>query len=128
MSRLRYIKRDTDAVVAVQFDLDSEGFTYQKWGGTQRCKRGDWLVDNAGDIYTIDRETFARTYRASARGTYVKVTPVWAEPATLAGELKTKEGTTHYQAGDYLVSNDEAGLDVYAVAKATFEQMYRRLD
>jgi len=122
----KYVKRASEFVVAVQFDLDIDGFTYRKWGGTQRCKRGDWLVNNGGDIYTIDRESFARTYRATGPGTYVKTAPVWAEVADTAGEARTKEGATRYQIGDYLVSNEREGEDRYAVAKHEFERMYER--
>jgi hypothetical protein len=35
-------------------------------GAEQRCKRGDWLVDNGGEVYTVDGDSFARTYRTSA--------------------------------------------------------------
>jgi hypothetical protein len=125
-TRHTYVKRDTQLVVAVQLDLDTTGFTYRKWGGTQRCKPGDWLVNNAGDTYTVDRQTFAHTYRATGPGTYVKVTPVWAEIADRAGEVRTKEGSTRYQAGDYLVYNEPDGRDAYAVSKDTFERMYER--
>ena len=121
-----YAKRDTETVVAVQLDLDTSGFTYQKWGGTQRCKPGDWLVHNNGDTYTVDRESFARTYRATGPGTYVKIAPVWAEEASAPGEVHTKEGATHYERGDYLVYNDAEGGDAYAVSKESFERMYRR--
>src|SRR5438874_2973604 len=97
-TRQKYIKRATEVVVAVQLDLETEGFAYRKWGGTQVCKPGDWLVTNEGDTYTVDRETFARTYRATGPGTYVKVTPVWAEVARTAGGIGTKEGVTRYEA------------------------------
>ena len=78
-TRDTYVKRETEIVAAVQLDLDTKGFTYQKWGGTQTCKPGDWIVSNAGDTYTVDRESFARTYRATGHGGYVKVAPVYAE-------------------------------------------------
>jgi len=123
-TRQTYVKRDTEPVVAVQLDLDTAGFTYQKWGGTQNCKPGDWLVSNNGDTYTVDRESFARTYRATGPGTFVKIAPVWAEVANGAGEVRTKEGTTHYERGDYLVYNEPDGGDGYAVAKDQFERMY----
>jgi hypothetical protein len=124
-ARRKYVRRDTQFVVAVQLDLDTTGFTYQKWGDTQTCKRGDWIVNNHGDIYTVDRESFARTYEAREAGTYVKSASVWAEVAPVAGSIPTKEGSTHYDAGDYLVSNDEHGSDTYAVSKSKFEQMYK---
>jgi len=128
MSRRKYVKRATEFIIAIQLDLETEGFTYSKWGATQRCKPGDWLVNNNGDIYTIDAGTFARTYRATGPGTYVKTTPVWAEVATSAGAVPTKEGATHYEAGDYLVFNEPDGGDPYAVSKVKFEKMYTLAD
>ena len=122
--RLRYFKRANQSVVAVQLALEGVGFAYQKWGGTQNCKAGDWLVDNNGDIYTIDAETFARTYQQVGHGRYVKATPVWAEVAKEPGRVKTKEGSTEYAPGDYLVFNEEDGGDAYAVEASTFEAMY----
>jgi hypothetical protein len=126
-SKRQYVKRATQFVVAVQLDLDTPGFTYKKWGDTQACKRGDWIVNNNGETYTVDRESFARTYRSEGAGKYVKTTPVWAEVAPAAGSVRTKEGATHYEAGDYLVSNEEQGSDSYAVSKAEFERMYEPL-
>lgn len=123
-TRRQYIKRAAQPVIAVQIDLETAGFTYRKWGGIQTCKRGDWLVNNDGDTYTVDRETFARTYRATGAGTYVKITPVWAEVAPAAGEVRTKEGVTHYAAGDYLVYNEADGGDAYAMSRESFERMY----
>jgi len=122
--RRKFVKRADQAVVAVQLALDTTGFTYQKWGGTQTCKAGDWLVNNGGDVYTVDRATFERTYRQVGAGTYLKATPVWAEIAREAGTVKTKEGATRYRAGDYLVFNEEQGGDAYAVSAAKFEAMY----
>jgi hypothetical protein len=123
--RQRYVKREMEFVVAVQLDLDTPGFTYEKWGGTQACKAGDWIVNNAGDTYTVDRDTFARTYHASGPGRYVKVTPIWAEEAAASGEVRTREGITHYAAGDYLVFNEPDGGDPYAIARDEFERMYK---
>jgi hypothetical protein len=104
--------------------LDTDGFVYRKWGGEQRGKPGDWIVDNGGDVYTIDAEVFARTYRQTATGAYVKITPVWAERAAHAGRLVTKEGSTQYEPGDYLVSNSSDGSDEYAIDAAKFENLY----
>ena len=128
MARRRtYVKREAQTVIAVQLDLDTKGFTYEKWGGTQTCKPGDWIVSNAGDTYTVDRESFASTYRAAGHGEYVKIAPVYAEVAANAGDVTTKEGTTHYAAGDYLVYNEPDGGDPYAVSKENFERMYQEL-
>ena len=125
MSTLRqYVKRATQFVVAVQLDLETSGFTYQKWGSAQTCKRGDWLVSNDGDTYTVARESFARTYQSTGPGTYVKRAPVWAEVASTSGDVSSKEGATHFEAGDYLVYNEPNGADAYAVEKQAFERMY----
>jgi hypothetical protein len=122
--RQRYRKRPNQFVVAVRLALDTPGFAYRKWGAEQRCKRDDWLVDNDGDVYTVDGEVFARTYRRVEPGRYVKTTPVWAERATADGAVQTKEGQSHYRAGDYLVYNNEDGTDGYCVSASKFEAMY----
>jgi hypothetical protein len=54
----------------------------------------------------------------------VKTTPVWAERATGAGSVRTKEASTHYEPGDYLVSNRSDGSDEYAMNAAKFEDLY----
>lgn len=120
----QYRRRERTTVVAVRLDLDTDGFRYRKWGGEQRCKRGDWLVDNEGDVYTVDAESFARTYRESSRGVFEKVATVWAERASSAGSIPTKEGASAYRAGDYLVFNDAQRKDGYAVAADQFRALY----
>ena len=124
--RLKYVKRPTQTVVAVQLALETKGFIYRKWGAVQRCKPGDWIVDNDGDVYTVDRSTFKRTYRKVRTGSYRKTTPVWAEIAAVAGSVKTKEGRTHYRRGYYLVFNEKHGGDAYAVSAKDFKAMYKR--
>jgi len=111
-------------VTAVQIDLDTPGFAYRKWGAEQRCKRRDWIVDNDGDVYTVDADVFARTYRRVSQGLYVKITPVWAEVADSAGAIPTKEGESHYEKGDYLVFNEEGGGDGYCMTAQKFEATY----
>jgi hypothetical protein len=123
-TRKRYRKKPDQFVIAVQLELDMEGFIYRKWGDDQKCKPGDWLVDNDGDIYTVDRDVFAKTYRKTRPGHYLKTTPIWAEVATEPGSVETKEGRSHYDAGDYLVSNNEDGTDAYCISAAKFESMY----
>jgi hypothetical protein len=125
-SRSQYLKRTT--VVAVRLALETDGFTYQKWGGAQRCKAGDWIVANRGETYTVDADSFARTYREVSPGVYHKITPVWAEKAVAAGRVPTREGSSGYAAGDYLVSNKPDGQDSYAVTASEFEAMYERAD
>ena len=124
--RLKYVKRPNQAVAAVQLAVDTKGFTYKKWGAVQRCKARDWIVDNDGDVYTVDRVSFRRTYRQVGPGVYVKKTPVWAEQAAAGGRVKTKEGSTGYKRGDYLVFNQKNGADGYAVSAKKFKRMYVR--
>jgi hypothetical protein len=102
-ARRRYVRRPDRPVAAVRLSLDTDGLVYRKWGAEQRAKPGDWIVDNDGDVYTVDAEAFAHTYREIGTGAYVKTTPVWAERAQSGGSVKTKEGVTHYDAGDYVV-------------------------
>ena len=112
-------------MIAAQLDFDTGGFTYRKWGAEQRCKRGDWIIDNDGDIYTVDHEVFAKTYRRVGPGIYVKTTPVWAEITTKSGTVTTKEGASSYEVGDYLVFNNEDGTDAYCMGAVKFESMYQ---
>jgi hypothetical protein len=120
----RYRLKPDQFVVAVPLRLDTTGFEYHKWGSRQHCKAGDWLVDNDGEIYTVDKDVFAATYREISRGVYSKVTPVWARKVAKSGFVKTKEGRTHYDAGDYLVFNGEDGVDGYAMPAVTFDSRY----
>ena len=124
--RTRYVRRSDRPLAAVRLALDTTGLVYRKWGGRQRAKKGDWIVDNDGDVYTVDANVFARTYRRVAVGAYVKKTPVWALRATDAGRVKTKEGFTRYRPGDYLVSNNRDGSDQYAMRAVKFKDLYMR--
>ena len=81
-------------------------------------------MDNNGDIYTVDSDVFSLTYRQLKPGIYIKTTPIWAAVASEAGSVTTKEGASHYQAGDYLVYNNEDGTDAYCISAAKFESMY----
>jgi hypothetical protein len=119
-----YRRKKPALITAVRLELDTDGFTYQKWGGAQHCKRGDWLVKNQDDVYTIDAETFERTYRMVSPGLYEKSGPVWVEVASQPGSIQTKEGLTVYAAGDYLVFNDPGCEDGYAMKASTFQDLY----
>jgi hypothetical protein len=111
-------------VRAIRLTLLTEGFQYRKWGGTQTCKAGDWIVNNNGDVYSVDADSFARSYRPVGEGLYVKQGTVWAEPVSSDGVVATKEGETHYRAGDWLVFNEPDGQDAYAISRETFERLY----
>ena len=129
MERLhRYKKKATAFVIAVKVDLDTDGFTYRKWGSLQTCKSGDWLVYNQGDTYTIDQETFSNTYEQISPGLFVKTNIVWAEVTEESGAIETKEGETHYKPGDYLVYNNENRKDGYAIDSATFKSLYELIE
>ena len=125
MSELRkYVRRADTSVTAVQLDLDTDGFTYRKWDGVQTASAGDWLVNNGGNVYTVERETFEQTYRMVSPGVYVKDQPVWARVADVEGKVQTKEGETHYRTGDMIVFNDEEEQDGYAMTAEAFERLY----
>jgi len=123
-----YRRKQQASVIAVRLDLDTEGFTYQKWGSEQRCKRGDWLVNNQGDVYTVDAATFERTYRMLSPGIYQKDAHVWATQATEPGRIKTQEGSTDYHEGDFVVFNDPGGKDGYAMTSEKFHSLYEPCD
>jgi hypothetical protein len=122
--RRRYKRRPNQPNAAVRLALDTDGLVYRKWGAEQHAKAGDWIVDNDGEVHTVDADVFARTYRQIGIGAYVKTSPVWAAPARAAGRVDTKEGVTTYKAGDYLVSNNSDGSDAYAIEAAKFEKLY----
>lgn len=122
--RGKYRKKASQVVVAIKLDVDTDGLMFRKWGGEQYAKRGDWLVDNNGDVYTVDAKVFARTYKRVRRGIFLKTTPVWAERATTAGSVKTKEGESRYKKGDYIVSNNKDGSDGYCMSARKFTAMY----
>ena len=122
--RERYRRRERTLITAVRLDLETSGFSYEKWGGVQRCKQGDWLVDNGGDVYTIDADVFAETYRPVSPGRFEKRGFVWAERAAHQGTIETKEGSTDYATGDFLVFNDPTGQDGYAMSAETFQRLY----
>lgn len=122
--RRRFRRKPDQFVVAVQLRLETDGFDFRKWGGIQHCKANDWIVDSDGEIYTVDADSFARTYREVRRGAFVRSAPIWAEQARAAGSIATKEGRTHYEKGDWLVSNEEDGNDAYAIGGDEFCRRY----
>ena len=126
--RKKYKKRPKYHVTAVQFDLQSEGFNYQKWGSSQYCKPGDWLINNDDDIYTVDKDYFKEHYRKVSAGVFEKVGEIWAEPTESDGSIETIEGETNFRAGDYLVFDRRHGGIGYAISKARFERWYEPLD
>lgn len=126
MSTLQqYFKKPGKPVRAVQLNLPEVNLTYKQWGETQQAHSGDWLVNNESNTYTVAQESFRTTYKHLYGDWYRKVAPVWAETATTDGAITTKEGRSHYRAGDYLVYNLPDRRDGYTVPKQEFEQHYR---
>lgn len=123
-SMKEYSRRSGQPVVAVQLDLESAALSYTKWGGQQTAKSGDWLVNNNGEAYTIEADSFAKTYRKVSLGLYEKGQPVWARVATHDGTIQTKEGKTQYKAGDMIVFNELNEKDGYAMSKQKFFELY----
>jgi len=123
-----YRKKQSKTVTAVQLALETDGFTYRKWGADQRCKAGDWLVNSGDDCYTIAEDSFSRTYSRVSEGQYRKTATVIARVAQCAGKVQTREGETHYKKGDYIVDNDGNGSDVYAISADVFHRLYEPVE
>ncbi|WP_075184781.1 DUF4231 domain-containing protein [Teredinibacter haidensis] len=126
--RTQYKKRPNFHVTAVQIDLDCSGFAYKKWDGDQHCNAGDWLVNNSGDTYTVEKNYFRECYQEISPGQYEKTAAVWAEEAVGDGEISTIEGSTVYAAGDYLVFDRPAGGESYAIKRQNFNRMYEAVE
>ena len=123
--RTKFKKNPKLTITAVQVNLDLEQpITYKKWGGVQTCKQGDWIVNGSGETYSIDKESFAKTYAEVSPGVYVKTGFVWAEAATEDGSVPTKEGHSAYAKGDFIVCNNEDGTDAYCMTAEKFNALY----
>lgn len=120
----RYRRRKMTTVTAVQIALDTEGFSYKKWDDVQVARAGDWLVNNNGNVYTIDSEVFERTYTKVREGTYEKTGLIWAGQAQKAGKVRSTSGFTNYRAGDFVVFNDQDRDDGWAMSEEEFESLY----
>lgn len=123
----QYRPREAATVLALRLALDLQCFSYEKWGGEQRARQGDWLVDKDGDVYTVTDSSFSRTYRLVRPGVYRKDAPVWAYVAESEGVVPTEEGATAYRAGDYVVYHlpgDDLG---WAMGAEEFLRTYEAL-
>jgi hypothetical protein len=125
---MKKYRRKSNLVSAIQlrFETDNEKclFNYHKWGDEQTCKPYDWVVENNGETYTIDNNSFQSTYQLVTPGKYTKIAYVWAKEAESDGKIKTKEGFTHYKRGDMIVANDPNFLDQYAMSQEQFYELY----
>lgn len=117
----RYVSKPVP-VQAIQ--LTDISIQYEKWGGVQVGKRGDWLLSKGGEVYTCDHGVFAETYRPidGRPGWFVKVAYVDAVQMFADGKVKTLEGESAYLALDYLVTNP--GGDQYVIPRSKFEGLY----
>lgn len=124
-----YKRKKTPPITAIQLNFDVPKdqkvmFKYEKWGATQQCKPGDWLAKNGDEVYTIDAESFKKTYTKVEGDLYEKTVGVYATKAKEDGSINTKEGTTHYKTGDWIVYNDEGLTDGYAISDTKMRSMY----
>jgi len=119
-----YKRKTAGTIVAIQLKFEELHFTFKKWQASQKCKSGDWLVENQGDVYTVDEEEFARTYEKVSKGIYKKTSIIWANQAQSIGHIKTIEGKTHYKNGDFLIANEKNGEYLYAISNKKFHQLY----
>lgn len=124
----KYRKRPDQYVIAIQLNLETDGMTYSKWGHMQAFDQGDWLIYSDGECYTVREDSFEKTYSLIMPGMYLKTAPVWAYVVDEIDSVRTNQGATDYEPGDYWVSNDEQGQDAYAVSKENFERMYELVE
>jgi hypothetical protein len=77
--------RTTAFVTAVQLDLDTEGFRYNKWGGG---KYANVAIGSSTTTVTstVSQEAFAKTHQLISPGVYLKTASVWAEVAEMQGK------------------------------------------
>lgn len=122
--RKKYKRKYFDPVVAIRINLDTPGLIYEKWGGGQVGKQGDWLIQKGKEVYTIDSESFSKTYKKVSQGLYIKKAPVWSYRAAREGKIKTKEGHSQYKKGDWIVSNDSHFVDQYPLSDKKFRSLY----
>ena len=118
-----------EPVTAIQIKLETNGLVYNKWGGEQIGKQNDWLVESStGSVYTIDDESFKKTYKMESAGRYVKFASIWVTIADHDGKVKTKEGYSEYKKGEYLVANCENGDDPYTPPYDVIQNNYKKLN
>ena len=120
----KYYPKAHNTVKAMPINLPNVEVNYEKWGGAQQANQGDWLVNRGDEFYTVEQSSFNDTYRCIEGNTYLKIAPVWAEIAKENGKIKTKEGESHFSAGDYLVYNDQNKKDGYAIKNTLFNDLY----
>lgn len=122
----KYKRKPGNEVQAIQL-MESAVLNYSAWGGDQQALGGDWLVRRKdGETYTVEQKSFAATYAETVprSGWYDKHAPVWAEVATTADLMPTKEGSSSYAPGFYLCYNSADHTDGWCMPTAKFEALY----
>ena len=90
--RQRYRRKADQLVTAICLALDFDGLDFRKWGDSQHADPGDWLVDNNGDVHTVDADTFTRTYQQVSPGRWIKVSDHRRRQCDHAGRAHTLPG------------------------------------
>lgn len=57
------IKYNSIFVPVQAIQLTDISISYEKWGGIQQAKKGDWLLSKNGEQYTCEETIFAKTYK-----------------------------------------------------------------
>jgi hypothetical protein len=96
-------------------------------GAPMQAEAGDWeLTDDSGGRWTVQPETFARSYRRLLDGRYAKVERVNAVQLTSELQVPTAEGVSPARAGDWLLRDADGA--VWPVPDETFRARYRPVD
>lgn len=120
----RYKRKGNEVVIAIQLDLDTEGFSYQKQGAERRCNAQDWLLSDRSGTYAVDDSTFARAFEEIGVGQYTMVGIVRAKVSDSAGHIRVGQRKVPHEPGDYLVWDESTQSIGYAVPKDWFEASY----
>lgn len=123
----QYERRPDGLIIAIQIRLDLEagGIAYRKWDSEQWGKRGDWLINDDGDTYTVSAENFANDYELSESGLYRNTAKVWAEEATGSGFVEIRGGTAPFVEGNMLVFSDPDRKEGQVFFYNKFNRLYR---
>ncbi len=117
---MKYRKR----IVILAF-RSTDGATYHKSWGDQRCQPGHWVVVGPdGDVYGCDAIVFHETYEPVDGNShaYRKRAIVDAQQLAVNTTIQTLEGEAHGRVGDWLVTNPTG--ETYVVPQKVFMETY----
>ena len=124
--------RDLQDLVGIDLSSSLEitsDLGYRKWGGDQSASVGDFLVLNpaaGNDLYTCEKTVMLSTYEEVTPNEFLKTASIEAREATSSGEIRTLEGFSKFQPGDFIVTNP--GGDQYVISARNFHEMYDPLE